>query len=375
MTRLKSKNFKGISITTLALFLIFQPIPLGLGKFELISSSIIGFIILLINKEIIIKKKILLLFTFLILILGTIYSITFYEESFYVWQFFRSLTLTYIFLIFMFADIKISFFEKIDKYLPFLILCALINILMYFVGLDFYNSPLQLHQEVGRFYIFYLELIFFTSIIFLANLNIWLLSNFFILSVTFSKEVFLKIFIIILPFFFYFKKNFREKIYFLLICFIMIIYALSSSLKERIEIFYLLGDNYRASEFNSVLSRLTDPIRFLIGNGAGVKYKNILHEDTLASEISNNFFFDVHNLFLKLCLLFGFPLAFILLILFYKSLSLKNFFFRILIIIHIITLPAVSIFLAISIRYLNYKFSTITKISKKISATNKKIHI
>jgi hypothetical protein len=316
----------------LALFLIFQPIPLGLRKFELIISLIIGFIILLINKEIIIKKKIFLLF---------------------------------IFLIFILADIKISFFEKIDKYLPFLILCALINILLYFFGSNFYNSPLQLELEVGRFYIFYLDLIFFVSIIFLANLNIWLFSNLFILSATFSKEILLKIFFITYPFFFYFKKKITEKIFFLFIFFTMIIFFYSSPLKEKFELFYLLGDNYRVNEFKNVTSKLTvDPIRFFIGNGPGIRYKGDPNDRTEYVD-SINSFFDVHNFFLKLCLLFGFPLTFILLILFYKSIPLKNSFFRILIIIHIITLADASLFLAIGVRYLNYKFSTITKVSKK----------
>ena len=99
MTKLKYKNLRVMSTTTLALFLIFQPIPLGLGKFELVISSIIGFIILLINKQIIIKKFFLLLLTFLVSILGVTNSVLSYELRFDIYQAARALIPTYIFFV------------------------------------------------------------------------------------------------------------------------------------------------------------------------------------------------------------------------------------------------------------------------------------
>jgi hypothetical protein len=357
MSQLKSENLKSTSITTLALFLIFQPIPFGLRGLELFISLIIGFVILIINKDIIVKKKIFLFFTFLISLFGTTYSITFYKESFDVYNFFRSLIPLYIFLVFMFADIKISFFKKIDKYLLFLILCAIINILLYFFGLDLYNASTDLAKEVKRFYISFHDLIFFTLIIFLANSSIGSLLSFFILAVTFSKEIFLKFIFIILPFFFYIKIKLIGKIYLFIFFFFPLIFFFNSTLKERFNTLILMGDNFRLFEFEQVVSRMTtDPLRFLIGNGPGIQYKEKVSDNALESLSSLNSYYDVHNFFLKLCLTFGFPLTFILIILFYKILSLKSFLLRTLIIIHIITVNNVSLFSAIGIRYLIYKF-------------------
>jgi hypothetical protein len=363
MNQLKSKNFKSISIRTVALFLIFQPISFGLGKFELTISLIIGFVILLINKDVIVKKKIFLLFTFLISLIGTTYSVIFYEENFVAFQFFRTIIPVYIFLILMFADIKISFFEKIDKYLPFFILCALINALLYFFGSDLYNANLRLSEEVGRFFISYIDLLFFVSIIFLANFSMWLLPTVLMIIVTFSKEFFIKIIFIIFPFFFYFKNTFIKKFFFLLFSTLVIIYSFNSPIKERFDIFIASGDSFRYLEYENVISTImTDPIRFLIGNGPGIKYKEAVYYDiSFTYENSINFYYDVHNFYLKILLLFGFPLSFILIIFFYKILPLKNFFFRTLLVIHIITMNDAGFFVAIGFRYLIYKFSKYKK--------------
>jgi hypothetical protein len=154
MIKLKYKNLGSISTTTLALFLIFQPIPFGLGKFELVISSIIGFIILLINKQIIIKKFFLLLLTFLVSILGATYSAFGHELRFDIYQALRALIPTYIVFVFLFANIKVSFFEKIEKFLPFLIFCFLINILLFYSGTSLYNASLELKlEETNRFYV------------------------------------------------------------------------------------------------------------------------------------------------------------------------------------------------------------------------------
>lgn len=362
MRKLKFKNSINISTTTLALFMIFQPIPLGLGKFELVISSIIGFIILLINKQIIIKKFFLLLLTFLVSILGVIYSVLSYELRFDIYQALRALIPTYIVFVILFANIKVSFFEKIEKFLPFLIFCFLINILLFYSGTSLYNASLELKlEETTRFYVHGYSFYFFCFIIALSKLRISILPYSLMIIVTQSKASILE-FLLLFPLILFYKNNSKKKLFLFLILLILIL-ILFIYVKERIVFFIEYGDTYRLFEINNFISTiLTDPVRFLVGNGAGIPYRDFAIWD-INKDI--NSIHDIHFHFLKLCLLFGVPLTFILIIFFYKSLLFKNFFFQIILTIYFITAGALDITSAIGIRYLVYNFLTNNKISKK----------
>ena len=357
MTKLKYKNLRVMSTTTLALFLIFQPIPLGLGKFELVISSIIGFIILLINKQIIIKKFFLLLLTFLVSILGVTNSVLSYELRFDIYQAARALIPTYIFFVILFSKIKSSFFEKIEKFLPFLIFCSLINVLLFYSGTSLYNASLELKlEETTRFYVHGYPFFFLSFIIALANLRISILPYSLMLIVTQSKTFIIEL-LLLFPLIFIYKNSSKKKLFsfFILLIFIFIIFIYT---KDRIHTFIEHGDTHRLMEINAFISAiLNDPVRLLIGNGPGIPYRDFSTEDIYNNSIGIiNAMHDIHFHFLKLCLFFGVPLTFILTIFFYKSLLFKNFFFQIILTFFFIISGNFDIYGAIGIRYLVYKF-------------------
>jgi hypothetical protein len=359
MTKLKFKNLRVISTTTFALFLIFQPIPLGIRKFELVISLIIGFIILILNKEIKMKKFFFLLLMFLVSMLGVTYSIISYKLRFDIYQFARALIPAYIFFIFMFADIKLTFFKKIDKFLPILIFFTLINILLFYSGTDLYNATLELKlEETNRFYVHAIGFYSFAFVIALVNYKISIFPYSLMLFITQGKSYLIFIFFLIFPYFFK-KKNLIKKLFLFLITFIFfsIFFYL---LKDRIKYFFDYGDSYRWLEFTDI-KNIIDPIRFLVGIGPGIAYRNF----AIDNNFSINADYDTHNTFLTLSIIFGVPITLILIFFFYKSLLLKNFFLQMLLTVIFIS-SNLDLHTAIGFRYLVYKFSTSIKPKKKI---------
>ena len=358
MTKLKFKNLRVISTTTFALFLIFQPIPLGLRKFELVISLIIGFVILILNKEIKIKKISFLLLMFLVSMLGVTYSIISYKLRFDIYQLARALIPVYIFFIFMFADIKLTFFKKIEKFLPILIFFSLINILLFYSGTDLYNASLELKlEETNRFYVYAIGFYSFAFVIALVNFKISIFPYSLMLLITQGKSYLIFIFFSIFSIFFK-KNNFIKKLFLFLILFIIfsIFFYL---LKDRIKYFFDYGDSYRLYEFTNI-KNIIDPIRFLVGIGPGIAYRNF----AIDHNFSINADYDTHNSILTLSVIFGVPITLILIFFFYKSLLLKNFFFQMLLTI-IFIFSIIDAHTAVGFRYLVYKFSTSTKPKKK----------
>jgi hypothetical protein len=359
MTKLKFKNLRGMSTTTFALFLIFQPIPLGLRKFELVISFIIGFIILILNKEIKIKKIFFFLLMFLVSMLGVTYSIISYKLKFDIYQLARALIPVYIFFIFMFADIKLTFFKKIDKFLPILIFFSLINILLFYSGTDLYNASLELKlEETNRFYVHAIGFYSLAFITELFNYKISIIPYALMFFITQGKSQLIFILFLLLFIFFFKKNTFVKKLFLFLILFI-VISVIFYLLKDRIDYFFEYGDVYRLLELVDIIN-IIDPIRFLVGIGPGIPYRNFAIE----YNFSINADYDTHNSFLTLSILFGVPITLTLIFFFYKSLLLKNFFLQmgltILFIIFTIDLHS-----AIGFRYLVYKFSTSMKPKKK----------
>jgi hypothetical protein len=292
--------------------------------------------------------------------LGVTYSIISYKLSFDIYQLARTLIPVYIFFIFMFADIKLIFFKKIDKFLPILIFFSLINILLFYSGTDLYNASLELKlEETNRFYVYAIQFFNLTFITDLVNYKISIIPYSLMLFVTQGKSQLM--FILFLLFFvlFYKKKSSVKKLFLFLILFI-IFFVLFYLIKDRIVFFFDYGDSYRLQEFTDI-KNIIDPIRFLVGNGPGIAYRNF----AIDNDLSINADYDTHNTFLTLSITFGVPITLILIFFFYKSLLLKNFFFRIALTILFI-LFTIDLHSAIGFRYLVYKFSNNIKPKKKI---------
>jgi hypothetical protein len=180
------------------------------------------------------------------------------------------------------------------------------------------------------------------------------------LLITQSKTNILEL-LLLFPLIFIYKNSSKKKL-FLFFILLMIIFIIFIYAKERIYFFIEYGDYYRLNEINNFISTiLVDPIRFLVGNGSGIQFRDFAYENENINSI-----YDIHFYFLKLCLLFGVPLTFILTIFFYKSLLFKNFFFQIILTIFFILSGSFDIFGAIGTRYLVYDLLKNAKISKKI---------
>ena len=355
--------------TTVALFLLFPPIPMGLHTSVLSIMALIAILILLFNRNI--KHGPLCLLTILLAttILGTFYSI-FKGETFSIIQFFRAVTFPLLMLWIIQANISFQLFKELDRLLPLIIFGAISSALMYFMlNSELYNSTLRIPYEDAAYKRLFVYPTYFFLILFFdaieRNSPVHILYAL-LLGVSGSKAIYLSL---VLAYLFFFIKNFSFKNFKYFVCGFGLIgisgYFLG--LFERIEDFAKYGDPWRLYEPLAAIARLTDFVRFFIGSGAGVPYweGQSYIEGNLDVEVSRaivNSSFDVHNGLMTLALRFGVPLAILFLFVILKAIPkfsgrwilctiiLLNIFLS-----HGPVQIVEAVGLALGIRYLSYK--------------------
>ena len=200
-----------LSSTTVALFLLFQPLPLGLRTSDLTITALLGVLILFINQKIRTGRSGLFMILLATTTLGTLYS-AFEGETFSLFQFFRGMIFPMLMLWLIQANISFKLFKELDRILPVIIFGSVASAFLYFMfGSGLYNSTLDIPYEDAvykRFFIYptYFFLILFVDAV--ARSSPTQLVYSLLLAASGSKAIYLSFMIV---YFFFFVKNFSYK--------------------------------------------------------------------------------------------------------------------------------------------------------------------
>lgn len=358
-----------LSSTTVALFLLFPPLPLGLRTFDLSIMAMLGLLILFLNRKIRFGRLDILMVFLATTILGTIFSV-FEGEIFSLFQFFRGIVFPILTLWIIQASINSELFKELDRILPVIIFGAIANFLMYFIlGSNLYNSTLDIPYENSVYKRLFIYPTYFFLILFIdaVSRSSWVqLIYALLLAASGSKAIYLSLVLVYL-YFFIRNFSFKKLHYFIGIFGLISAAAFFGGLMNRIEDLTIDGDPWRIYEPLAAMTRLSDFVRFFIGNGAGIPYWDGWAFSTLGSneELSRviiNSSFDVHNGIMTLALRFGTPLALLFLLILLRKIPKFSgrWILCIVILLNIFlshgpvqTVEAVG--LAMGIRYLSYK--------------------
>ena len=312
----------------LGIALLYAPLPLGLRTSELSFLSIVGIVWLVLNRQINLSNRQLPAIFLITSLVGTSVSVA-RGELFTLFQFFRGLVFPILLIWLVNERITPRFFLNLQSLLPYITAGCLLSAVLYFLfGSDLYNSTLDIPYEDAHYKRFFVyPTYFFLILLFDAvrRSELAQIPYLVLLAASGSKAVYLSI-VLIYAFFGISRVTPRRLLVFTCALVLAGAVAYYSEMLSRIEDFMQQGDPWRYLESLAAIQRLTDPIRFLIGNGSGIAYwegrssiSDLLDED---SRVIINSWFDVHNGYLTLCLKFGVPLATYYLIRLFKSLPM-----------------------------------------------------
>ena len=357
-----------VSFETLAIALIFFSFPLGFRTKELTYCGLLGVLILLLNNSIKVSNIKFTLIFLVIALLGTFFSIINYQE-FSIFQFFRGLVFPILIIFLLDAKIKPTFFIRLEKLIPIIVIGALASAFFYFfVKSEIYNSTLDIPYKFSEYKRLYIYPFYFFFILFFdainKNNNIHVV---YALLLILSGSKLILLLTILIYCYKYLNKNLfsNNPLYFIGIFFILIYLAFSLRIPERFSDLYQYGDPWKMQEPLNAFKRLLHPVRFFIGNGAGIPYSEgeADHSIFLSNyRLVENSRFDIHNGIATLCLRFGVPLGIFFLYKLYKpvlTIPNKNFLFFLLFLLiffsHGPIQTAEALGLAFGIRLLSFK--------------------
>lgn len=232
---------------------------------------------------------------------------------------------------------KPSFFIRLEKLIPIIVLGASASAFLYFIfGLDSYNSTLNIPYKISEYKRFYIYPFYFFFILFFDAVNkknnIHVLYAF-LLILSGSKLILLLT--ILIYCYKYLNKNLslNNYLYLVGILFTLTYVAVFLGIFERFFFLYQYGDPWRIMEPINALKRLLHPVKFFIGNGAGIPYSDGVVDNSIFLSnyrLQENSRFDVHNGIVTLWLKFGVPMGTFFLYKCYKFVPMipnKNFLF------------------------------------------------
>lgn len=305
-----------IALTTslVGILLICIPIPMGLRLNALSYLAVIGIAWLVFHHHISLSGwKLPFLFSMVTITAAAISVLRGAEISYF--QFLRGAVFPVILVFLLCTKISEKFMRNLEALLPLLTVGALLSVFLYFVlGSDLYNSSLNIPYDQATYKRIYVYPIYMFLLLFIdaaINNRKSQIPYGLLLIASGSKAIFLSILLVYL---FIMLTRFTAGRFLgsSIVLILISITAYYAGLYQRIADLMVDGDPWRISEPLAAIDNLMDPIRFFIGNGAGIPYwegralSNSGVDESLRVMI--NALYDVHNGFITVALSFGVPM-------------------------------------------------------------------